>query len=567
MAHLTNYISIKGDKLVVTLRFNPQIVATIRTIDGRVWNAKDKQWEFPLENVKEVLDTLIPLGFVAHLDVMHLRDKEKQFLEEIDAIKAAPDIPYTGNLPLHDFQRKGVSFLKAMPSALLADVPGLGKTIQTIGATENDPQILVFVPASLKFSWEEEIKKWRPDAKIVVVSGDKKERAEQWNFGMKGYYSAGKKVAVQYVIANYELLIHDFDVIKDHDWHTIVCDEATRISNPDAQSVKNLKLLKSKKRIALTGTPISNKPDDIFSIMDWMVPRYLGTYNQFKAKYCELEEEWGRGRAYTRIIGYKNMDQLRDKVGRFMLRRTKEEVFDDFPKKTIENVVFSLPASERQMYDAIKEQVIEEIRQLGDLDTRTLGIVPVKMLRLKQCTDHTKLVDATTGESTKLETLKELLKPVIESGDKAIIFTQFAEMVHILMEELRMYNPMAIYGGVKEITRFERVQEFNHDPDRRVIIMTEAGAYGLNMQSASYVIHYDAPWSIAKLMQREDRAHRIGQKKAVTVYNLIAKNTIDEYVMKVLYKKQQVSVDILKDAERLAAMELDEDDIKAILRL
>lgn len=566
----SNYLSLKGEKIIAAFRFDPALVAVVRSIDGRFWNTKEKQWEFPAENVVEVLKALEPYSFYVHPDILQLKAKEEEMVRKLEEVKNAPDIPYTGSLPLLDFQRKGVSFMKMMPAALLADVPGLGKTIQTIAAVEADPRVLVFVPASLKYSWEGEIKKWQPDAKIIVIDGDKDERKSQWITGMNGYYQGGVKVYPKYVIANYELLIHDYEIIKDHEWSTIVCDEATRISNPDAQSVRNLKTLRSRKRFALTGTPISNKPDDIFSIIDWLVPRYLGTYSQFKKKYCEMEEDWGNGRSYSRIVGYKNTDQLRDKVERLMLRRTKEEVFKDFPPKTVENIVFQLSAEERKLYDSIKTLLFAEIKELSHLDTWTLSNILVKMLRLKQCTDHPSLVD---GKSTmyktgsKLEVLRELLKPIIESGEKAIIFTQFSEMLTVLAMEFRDLKPLTIYGDVKPLDRAIKVKEFNDNPDRRVIIMTEAGAYGLNMQSATYVIHYDAPWSIAKLMQREDRAHRHGQTKPVTVYNLIAKNTIDEYVMKVLHNKQKVSVNILQDAERLKDGGMTEEDIKAILRL
>jgi SNF2 family DNA or RNA helicase len=334
--------------------------------------------------------------------------------------------------------------------------------------------------------------------------------------------------------------------------------------NPKAQTTQNLYKIRCDKRIALTGTPISNSPMDIFGIMNWLVPGYLGTLSQFKKKYCEeADSGWG----YSKITGFRNLEILREKVGRFMLRRTKEEVFKDFPPKVVENIVFSLSDTERVMYNLIKEEVINEIRKLGDLDTRTLNIIPVKMLRLKQCTGHTELVGADRGESSKLDALKALLEPIIASGEKAIVFTQFSSMLHIIKRELEKYNPFVIYGDVDSEDRMKRVQEFNNKEGGAVIIMTEAGAYGLNMQSASYVFHYDAPWSIAKLQQREDRAHRIGQNKSVTIYNLIAKNTIDEYVMKVLHKKQVVSVDILNDAERLEDQGLSREDINEILRL
>ncbi len=155
----------------------------------------------------------------------------------------------------------------------------------------------------------------------------------------------------------------------------------------------------------------------------------------------------------------------------------------------------------------------------------------------------------------------------IKCTGKVVIFTQFAEMAKLLIKELSKYNPLLIMGDVSAEDRQKVIDLFTYDKKYKIMVSTDAGAYGLNLQSASYIFMYDTPWSIAKLMQREDRAHRIGQQKPVTVYNLIAKNSIDEYVAKVLHKKQRISVDILKDDERLEDMGITEEDINEILRI
>lgn len=553
-----NHINLKGDKLVITFKFDPRVVAAVKTLDGRVWKAADKHWEVPVDNVSDVVSALQPLGFTPHIDVKNLIVRERAERAIIEDIKVSGE-GYTGSLPLFKFQQIGASFIKQMErGCLLADTPGLGKSIQSLAGTEHESQILIICPSTLKYSWFEEINKWIPNAKPIVIDGNKELRTSQWSIATKGYYRNGVNVIPKYVIANYELLLHDFDLIKDHEWPVIIADEATRISNPSAQTTKNLKLLKAKKRVPMTGTPISNSPDDIYSLIDWIAPGYLGSFYQFKNKYCVLGD-------YDKVVSYQNLDVLAGKINRFMLRRNKEEVFDDFPKKMVEYIKFDLPKSEREMYTAIKNQVIDEIHKLGDLDTRTLGIVPVKMLRLKQATGHTRLVGANGGgESTKLETLRELLKPIVASGEKAIVFTQFSSMLNILVEELKDFRPLAVYGEVLSVKRMVTVKEFNDDPNGRVIIMTEAGAFGLNMQSAAYVFHYDAPWSLSKLTQREDRAHRYGNKKPVTVYHLIARNTIDEYILKVLARKGKVSDEILQDVERVVQTDGSEKTISIL---
>lgn len=551
-------IRLSDNKIILNFDFDPQIVIEVRKIDGRIWNKTKKRWEIPMENVKETLDILTPLGFDVTLEIFRLKEKQDKFLADIDSLKKNVDIKYTGNLPLHDFQRIGYSFLSNMPHALLGDVPGLGKTIQMIAATEKDKHILIFTMNSLKYNIADEIKKWIPEAKVLVINGDKKMRMEQW------ISFAGKN---KYVVANYELLIFDFEQIKKFKWFTIVCDECTRISNPESKTSQNISKLDSVKRIAMTGTPISNSPLDIFGIFNFLVPGYLGIFYQFKEKYCITDDR------FNNVVGYKNMEELSNKVNRFMLRRKKEEVFKELPATIHQNIIFPLSIPERKLYDSVKQQLIKEIKDLSLMDTKNLNIVPVKMLRLKQCTNHPALINALdVTETSKLEALKALLEPIIASGEKAIIFTQFAECLHLLNTALEKYNPICIYGDVDSQKRMLLVKQFNDDPNPRIALFTEAGAYGLNMKTASYVIHYDSPWSIAKLEQREGRAdrsadRRIGGEKPVTVYTLIAKDTIDEYILKVLTKKNKVSVDILKDVERMEESGMSIEDINEILKL
>lgn len=545
----------KDNYLTLKFAYQPHLVAVVKNITGRKFDPNYKRWLVPVDHVEEVLGKLLPLGFTISGEVKNLRSHIQAHYDKLNFVRTHPEL-YTGSLPLYDFQKCGAVWLKESPSALLADVPGLGKTIQTISALEGMQNVLILAPASLKYGWKEEIIKWTPEigpgsVNINVIDGKPEERARQWKS-----YSAN--VSPTWTIANYELLLRDFEAICQVPWDVIVCDEATRISNPVAKTVKLLKQIKAKKRIALTGTPISNTPVDIWSIIDWIRPGYLGNFTQFKDNYTMLDG-WGS------VVGYKDLDDLGAKIAPLMLRRTKDEVLTDFPPKVIEDVVFDLSDEEKKVYNGIKKQVLYEIQEyLDKIDTRSLGIIPVKMLRLKQVTGHLQLVGE-KGESTKLATLKEMLGPIIASGEKVIIFTQFAEMAKLLQKEF--INSYLIYGDIPSEERQRMVTSFNQPLSPEIMIMTEAGAYGLNLQAASYVFHYDAPWSIAKLMQREDRAHRIGQTKPVTVYNLIAKNTIDEYVAKVLYKKQNISVDILQDVERLEAAGIGEEDIKNILRI
>jgi len=520
-------INLNGNKLIVTFKFNNAIVQAIRMVPGRKFNVAKKHWEVPVECVVDCVDLMRPHGITPTLPVVELYNAQKALQKAADEVKNTPEeqVEYLGTLPLMGYQRVGAKFMRIIPSPLVGDEPGLGKTLQTIAALEGvSGRILVLCPASLKYQWAEELDKWRENSH-TVIDGTRDERARQWNADTRWH------------VANYELLLHD----EIPDFDVIVCDEATRLSNPNTKTAKLLRALSSTKRIALTGTPVSNSPLDVFGIVDWLCPKYLGSYFSFVDRYCVKEQR------FNRIVGFKNLEELAEKVQRIMIRRTRDTVLADLPPKTRIDVPFVMSNDERKFYDSIRLMILAELKDVS-FDKSTLPMIPVKMLRLKQATDHPRLLGSSV-ESSKLVALKELLDPIIKSGEKAIVFTRFAEMAKILLNELAKYNPKMIIGKIDAVSRQQAVGEFSTEVGSGLIIMTEAGAYGLNLQAASYVIHYDLPWSIAKLEQREGRAHRKGQTKPVTVYSLIAKKSIDEYVAKVLYKKSAISAQILGEED------------------
>lgn len=552
------HVSLTADnQLALTFRYDPRVIAAVKTITGRAFDPARKRWTVPAEHVLEAMTALKPFGFTCDPEVKRIKERIEERKEVLAGIRAGSGT-YAGSLPLFDFQKVGASFIRETTTGvLLADVPGLGKTIQTIAAFEDSAgPILVIAPASLKYGWKDELDKWTGQIQnSIVIDGSKNDRRDAWQ--------SGRFNKVKWLIMNYELLLReDIDEIAQFEWAGIVCDEATRISNNKAKTTQLLKTIPAKKKLALTGTPVSNTPLDIWSIVDWVSPGFLGNFWQFKNRYCEEEEDWF---GHKHITGFVHLDELSDKLLPVMLRRTKEEVLKDFPAKTSQLVKFDLSKEEKKLYKSIQNHILEELSGMKESGkTAHLGMALVKLLRLKQATDHPKLVESDV-ESSKLEAMKELLRPVFESGEKAIVFTQFAEMAEILIRSIPAVKVWCIQGSVASEARQEYVREFTEHAGAGVMVMTEAGAYGLNLQAASCVIHYDLPWSVAKLVQREDRAHRIGQTKPVTVYSLIAKNTVDEYIVKVLHAKSKYSMDILKDADRIEAMTISAEDVDKLL--
>ena len=535
-----NIIEKQNDTLVVRFRYDPAIVVAMRSLPARSWNKELKQWEVPFQYVFDVVRTLQEFDFQVEESVIAEAKKENEFKQSVtfEGFKT--------NLPLFPYQKAGVEFLLKAGSGILADEPGLGKSLQALAMCEylQAQKILVLCPASLKFNWLSECEKWLPvpQVKVQVINGTPAERKEQW-----------KNPSINFFIANYDLLLKDFDAMNSHNWDVIISDESTAICNPRAKRTKVIKKLKAKYKFALSGTPISNKLHDLWSIVDFVRPGTWGSYYQFENRYC-IKDFWGS------VKGYKNTDELKQSLTNFMIRRRKDDVLPDLPPKLVTEVKFELSGPERELYDKMKKALKTEL--FGKIDEEKVFNIEnamIKVLRLKQMVDHPRLVGSTLP-SRKLETLKDILRPIIESGNKVIVFSQFAQMCKLLMFELSEHNPVTIIGEMKAEDRNASVRKFTESPNCQLMICSEAGAYGLNLQVANYVIHVDLPWSVSKLVQREGRAHRIGTQKPVTVYSLIGAKTVDEYVARVLLKKQKLSDEFLEDSRVVTV-----DDIKEIL--
>ena len=449
-------------------------------------------------------------------------------------------------LPLFEFQKKGVEFLHQIGSGLLGDSPGVGKTLQVIALAEHTKaeKILVFCPAVLKHQWKNELKIFVPHRTSVVIEGTKKERAELW------------KKDVHYYLVNYELLLRDFADMNIREWCYIFADEATKISNARAKQSRMIKKIRAKRRIAMTGTPISNKAQDCWNLIDWTNPGVLGNYWSFISRYC-LKNRFGG------IYAYQNMQELRDRLQKYMIRRTKEEVLPDLPEKITTDVPFVLSEEEAVLQKKIKMEILFEI-QATDINKlelpQTLQFTIVKFQRLRQLADSLELL-GDNKKSTKLEVLKELLKEREEGNLKVLIFSEFAQMCKILKRELQEYDPVMIVGETPDKERQEIVDKFNTDPKHKVCILSSAGQFGLNLQVADTVINYDLPFSLAKLEQRIGRAHRLNQKNKVHVFNLLGEKTADMAIQKIIHAKRELSGQLLGD------LPVSMEDLKQMLML
>jgi len=522
-----------GNYLEISFAYNPQLVSWMKTFENRVFDARRRVWLLPLAGSRDALKRLAARGFTIMPEVELELNLDASRAREAERIAMLSTIEIDSPLPLFPYQKVGVAFLSTIGSGLLGDEMGLGKTVQALGVCEEveAQKVLVFAPSAVKWQWAGEIEKFIPGASIAVIEGAVDKRVEMW-----------KKEARFYVV-NYELLLRDFGMISARVWDIIIADEATKISNPTTKQSKAIKKLRAKRRIAMTGTPVSNRANEIWNIIDFCQPGAFGNYWAFLNRYC-LKNRLGG------IFGYQNMDELGNRLKRYMIRRLKKEVLPDLPAKIVTDIPFDMSNKELALYRNIKKEILFEIEKqdISKLHTpMSIQYTLVKMLRLRQLADSMELLGQNV-QSSKMEVLCELLEENVQNGRKAIVFTGFSQMADIIERELMVcgYSPLKISGSIKE-EYHEVVRKFNEIEEHKVLVMTSAGQFGLNIQRASVIFHYDQEWSLAKMEQREGRAHRYGQKDTVLVYNLLARGTVDEYVKRILFDKKKLAESILMD--------------------
>lgn len=545
------------DLLEISFKWNPKLIAFVKTLEGRRYSPKTKAWYIPIPGSGVSVAQLQRKGFEIDEDILAAIEDDARRAAEAEALAVSLDTEFESPLPLFPYQKVGASFLYQIGSGLMGDEMGLGKTIQSLAVCEKAgvQKALIFCPASVKWQWASEIERFlypdgAPEGEIVVVEGSKHTRdlllrdevvirRESWKGKANGWR---KGAGGRFFICNYEQLLRNLEAMQSREWDIIIADEATKISNATAKISKAIKRIPAKRRIAMTGTPVSNRANDVWNIIDFVQPGALGNYYSFLQRYC-LKNQWGG------VYGYKDMDDLQAKIKRYMIRRMKIDVLPELPEKIVTDIPFELNDEEKDLYKKLKKELLFEINK-SDIakvaNPMTIQYTLVKMLRLRQLADSTELLGHNT-QSSKLAVLKELLSEALEGNDrKAIVFTQFAEMADILARELAEYVPLVISGKVKEEYK-DVVKTFNDVDKHRVLIMTSAGQFGLNVQRASVIFHYDQEWSLAKMQQRDGRAHRYGQKDSVLVYNLLAKGTVDYYVKKVIHAKAELSNQVLGD--------------------
>ena len=491
-----------------------------------------------------------------HLELLHdgeaIRKQKEWFTEQIHEGNRSLNVLSTR---LYPYQEEGAMHLAFGRRAMLADDMGLGKTVQAIAAAtllhqlRDIQRVLVICPASLKHQWAREVRRFT-DLEALVIEGPANKRREL--YATPAFFN----------MINYELVLRDVEQIQRMRPDIIILDEAQRIKNWRTKTADAVKQLRSPYGFVLTGTPLENRLDELYSIFQFLDPRILGPLWMFNERYFQLEL---KGKSRYRVLGYKNLDELRSRISPYVLRRVRDEVLHDLPDRTDNNFFVEMTPEQWNAYDEYASTVARLLsrarrRPLSPKERQILLGSLVKMRVICNALAlHIKTLDEKERERTapKLRELRHiLLDEVADNGHKALVFSQWSGMLELTEPILQRvglgYEKLT--GDVPTPRRGALVERFFEDDDCRVFLSTDAGGTGLNLQAASLVINLDLPWNPAVLEQRIARAHRHGQRRVVQVVNLIARETIEERMLDTLATKRNVFQGIFGADESLTAI-------------
>lgn len=429
------------------------------------------------------------------------------------------------------YQLDGIAFAVGAGRAVLADDMGLGKTIQGIGVAEmlsreaGISRVLVICPASLKFHWRQEIQRFA-DRSCQLVLGSAAERAGQ--YGNSCFYT----------LCNYEQVLRDLAAIERVPWGLIILDEGQRIKNWEAKTSQVIKALKSPFALVLTGTPLENRLDELYSVVEFIDDRRLGPAFRFFHRHRVVDEK-------GKVQGYRKLDELREKLRPVLLRRTRKGVMAELPPRTTE--IRRIPATAEQMEIHNGQmrliQIIISKRYMTEMDLLRLQKA---LLLCRMAADSTFLVDKVApGYSSKLAEFETLIDQLTAEEDrKIVLFSEWTTMLDLIEPLLgrRRLSYVRLDGSIPQKRRAALISRFQGDSACNLFLSTNAGATGLNLQAANTVINMDLPWNPAVLEQRISRVHRMGQKRPVQAFLLVTEETLEEKLLGTLSAKHSLAM-------------------------
>jgi SNF2 family DNA or RNA helicase len=450
------------------------------------------------------------------------------------------------NAKLYPYQKEGICFAAEKGRCIIADDMGLGKTLQAIAATEllrKESGILsafIICPTSLKYQWKSEIEKFTGQ-QAWVIEGLFTKRIEQYQ---NDYF---------YKIVSYNTAINDIKEISAVLPDIVILDEAQRIKNFKTKISQHIKKLISPYSLVLTGTPLENKLEELYSIVQFTNPYTLGPFYRFIHEH-RITDEKGK------VTGYQDLNKIGKILSRTMIRRRKKDVLLQLPERTDEVLYVTMTEFQSKIHEEYRQYVAQLIlkwQRQGFLNEKDRQNLMIFLNTMRMVCDSTYILDQTTRHETKIDELLNILDKVFTEGsEKVVIFSQWERMTRIVGQELDARNVkfQYLHGGIPGVDRGKLFDNFNNDPDCRVFLSTDAGGVGLNLQAASFLINLDIPWNPAVLEQRIGRIYRIGQKRKVSIINMVSTGTIEHKMLGVLSFKKGLSDGILDQGENTIFM-------------
>jgi SNF2 family DNA or RNA helicase len=531
-----------GETIDVRLRLPSTPSPALRKLAGQYFDPVGLLRPEHFRNFHEVIEAFrkADLEAVVYSDVLEYLDRENELADGLDLetqllaeLRSGRD-PLKGVLKtkLLPYQERGAIFAACRGRVVLADDMGLGKTVQALAAAEllrrrrGIAKVLVVAPASVKYQWKTEIEKFT-GLSAQVIDGSLERRQK--------LYAAPKF----FNLSSYELVLKDVRYMHELAPDLIILDEAQRIRNWTTATARTIKQLKSRYAFVLTGTPLENKLEELFSVVEFIDGRRLGPAFRFLHEH-RTEDENGR------LIGYRGLDRIHNQLAPILLRRTRQEVLKDLPKRTDQILHVSLTPQQAEPYWEQNDILAglmrkwERQRWLSEIDLRRIMCC---LQNMRMLCNSTFLFDKQTNHSPKLDEFREIIRELaIEEGRKVVVFSEYERMTHLAGQELEKLGVgfVSLHGGVPSRNRGALMEKFRSDAKCRVFLSTDAGGVGLNLQSASAVINFEPPWNPARLEQRIGRVHRLGQAHPVHVVHLLTKDSIEERVWETLKLKKSL---------------------------
>ena len=469
------------------------------------------------------------------------------------------EVPLPDGVSLRPYQERGFQWLSTLDrlhlGGILADDMGLGKTVQIISLFKSvhlaakekgeHPVSLVVSPTSLTYNWLGELNRFAPELSVMVMGGTGPQRAAQTEHFMRAE-------DVDVVITSYPLIRRDIDLMKDFVFRFAVLDEAQQIKNAGSVGALSVKQLRAETRFALTGTPMENSTGELWSIFDYVLPGYLGSYSGFLRRYQDGSR----------------LDDLRRRIRPFLLRRLKHDVLTELPDKLETVLTAQMTPEQEKVYQASLTRLRTHVDRVMSEKGLSRGRAEVisAMTELRQICCHPSLVlGSYTGSSGKMELLLDILPGSLQSGRRILLFSQFTGMLKLLRRQLEEQGIVCMYldGETPSAARVEMVEKFNGGVGQVFLISLKAGGMGLNLTGADMVIHYDPWWNPAAEEQATDRAYRIGQSRKVDVLRLVTHGSIEEQVVALGERKRALFDQLITPGEQLVTA-LTEADIRAL---